>query len=421
MKRIVDFIKKYPFVIGVASVVVLILFCWAENLEFKKRQIEPFVKTEDMLRKKTIGRAKTPSDAVNYFIAAVTEDDFDMAIRVFPIVERVEKTNIEEIITRRKSFCIDSEPAYSKISGYYYVIGRSEIIGEYASHYQELLNSIPGYDEMVLQNVTYVSSTTNYEELLSETGAIEFCEMEAEVSAEGKTYRIAFLLANYTKEENWKLYSFSLREDTDSQNSQIKDAKLSKTEKQKKIKYEKTTESIMKKLAADKALLQRNHIALNANYGKSPEDVMHRFMNAINRSETDKALSLGNTGTQKRNVASISVDDWIEQWDFAKELKYFFYVVCVGEELEKPITLKKLDLTAKELITELCPVNLFYMDMMNMTDLGDNQYLIYFWYEGDYYKFKISFSEFEEGWQIKSIRDGHRLSEEEYWKEQEDL
>ena len=82
--------------------------------------------------------------------------------------------------------------------------------------------------------------------------------------------------------------------------------------------------------------------------------------------------------------------------------------------------MEQLKLTGQELLDQLSPQFFFYLDMREMIPSGDGEYRIYFRYESEYYSFIFEFSEYENGWQIKDIRNAEKLTEQQYNKEVQD-
>ena len=74
-----------------------------------------------------------------------------------------------------------------------------------------------------------------------------------------------------------------------------------------------------------------------------------------------------------------------------------------------------------ELLEAFEPRFFFYLEMREMVPLAENKYCIYFKYEGEYYSFIFEFSEYDNGWQIKSISNAERLTEKQYNSEIQDL
>jgi hypothetical protein len=55
--------------------------------------------------------------------------------------------------------------------------------------------------------------------------------------------------------------------------------------------------------------------------------------------------------------------------------------------------------------------------MVKMIPVSEDEYLIYFKYEGSYYRYTFCFTESDQGWQIRDIKDMVLLDEEAYNQE----
>lgn len=444
ISRLKKLLIKYPIIVGIMCILALmggIVCYWYYS---RTQEIVPTVIPQELSREQNIESLILPEDAVEYFVNAVINEDLDQAMRVFPIDELCLNQNFADLADTEDSFSLDFPIAPSLNYRNYFPIASAELTGRYANMYNEIVEIIGNTEEVVLETIDFILPEQQLEpdfqlemlQMCEKYGADAFCYMEAMLSQEGKTINIPFTVVNY--DGYWKIFRLGsdLEEQTTYSSQEKQDEVLSErlkdyleeivngtqdTNSQDEEKDEEHySEEEEKLLENGDALLPPNYFVTNAVYEESPEELMRTFVRYIQKQDLTSVLTLGNVGAEERNLESTTVELLEGQAGFAERLKYFYYSFLLEEDLEKTYSLEQLKLTGQELLDQLSPQFFFYLDMREMIPLEDNQYRIYFRYESEYYSFIFEFSEYENGWQIKDIRNAEKLTEQQYNKEIQD-
>ena len=444
VSRLRKLLTKYPIVIGIICILALmggIVCYWYYS---RTQEIVPTVIPQELSREQNIERLIAPEDAVEYFVRAVMNEDLDQAMRVFPIDELCLNQKFADLVDIKGSFSLDFPIAPSLNYGNYFPIASAELTGRYADMYQETAQTIGNTENAVLEAIEFISPEQQLEadfqakmrQMCETYGADAFCYMEATLELDGQTVNIPVTVVNY--DGYWKIFRLGsdLEEQTTYSSQEKPDEVLSErlkdyleetvngtedTNSQDEEKEEKHYSEKQEKLLKNReALLLPNYFVTNAVYEESPEELMRTFVRYIQKQDLTSVLTLGNVGTEERNLESTTVELLEGQAGFAERLKYFYYSFLLEEDPEKTYSLEQLKLTGQELLDQLSPQFFFYLDMREMIPSGDGEYRIYFRYESEYYSFIFEFSEYENGWQIKDIRNAEKLTEQQYNKEVQD-
>lgn len=441
LDRLRKLLTKNPIIIGVMCILALmggIVCYWYYS---RSQEIVPTVITQELSREQNLDKLTSPEDAVEYFVKTLINKDIDQAMRVFPIDELCLNQNFKDILEEQNTFSLEFPIAPSLEYRDYFPIASAELTGLYAHMYNEAIDTIGEIENIALKEIEFISPDMQLDSKFQadmlkncETyGADAFCHMKAILSSKDKTVNIPLTIVNY--DGYWKIFRVGseLQEQiTYDSSDNVNDAMSVKLEKQLKKIVNRESDQIdeeenaysqeeQKSLESGNALLPPNYFVTNAVYGESPEHLMKIFVRYIQKQDLTSVLTLGNVGESPRNLENTTAELLENQAAFAKELKCFYYSILLEEDIDQSSSLEKIGVTGVELLEALEPRFFFYLEMREMVPLAENKYCIYFKYEGEYYSFIFEFSEYDNGWQIKSISNAERLTEKQYNSEIQDL
>ena len=110
---------------------------------------------------------------------------------------------------------------------------------------------------------------------------------------------------------------------------------------------------------------------------------------------------------------SLTAEKIQQQGAAAKNIQYFYYTILnKGKELTG--TLGEIGKTADQIVTQINPQNMFYLDLMKVVEWNQESCTGYFWLAKKIYAVDFKLKESENGWQIEKIKDVKVVSQEEY-------
>jgi hypothetical protein len=412
-------LKGYPILIGIAGLFLLILFMvyWNHHLE-KGNVTSAYVKTTEMKRKKNV-TVSTAAEAVYYLIDAAQCEDADRAMRVFPIKTMTTSVDMAALLQESSSFSIDTVIAPASEHDLYYAIAYAELRALYANRLTAFLELMQPLQNASLEKITYQKADEEREaellELANRIGAKEVCEMAAYFSDEDGYYKIPFVTVLFEKQ--WRVLEPGTVCETVSRQEVNEEATESEEEQEKRAALETISEKTRKKIASHAALLTLNYTCANAFYAETPQLLMKSFLKYVQLDKVGTLLSFGNTDDTERELKHTTLADQAKQGAFAERLKYFYYGFQLQWDTDEERTWQELGMNAGTLLASLKPDYFFYLSMVKMIPVSEDEYLIYFKYEGSYYRYTFCFTESDQGWQIRDIKDMVLLDEEAYNQE----
>lgn len=404
---------KHPFLIGVIGLVIIFMIIWGNYMLYNKKNIQANITTEEHDREKNISKIKTPAEAVYYFLSAVQKDDLDRAMRGYAIGEISQKTVVANLIKSEGMFYADLALAPTLNYKSYFAYASAELTGEYAKKYTEFDEAMSELRDAEIYKIIYEPMEEEEEKnsvsLAQDIGAEQLVKMLAYLKKDDQLYKIEFWTVQY--KSYWRIYDSN----PDIQLTSEKDfEKINEIKTEEKKDYEKINKKTKKIIKNEEGILAVNFTWSNATYGDSVEKLMKEFTKYVQKNSTGVLLTFGNVGEKERNLDHIDTEQLINRGEFAKCIKYFYYTLMLEQDANKKEKIDNTTSAADKIIKKLNPQYLFYLDLLKLRQIDDGTYYAYFKYEGNYYRFKFEFKEFEKGWQIKDITNGKVMTREEY-------
>lgn len=132
-------------------------------------------------------------------------------------------------------------------------------------------------------------------------------------------------------------------------------------------------------------------------------------------------MTLGNIDNEKQTPERTTAEQLKNQSLFVEKLKYFYFSILLGEDTAENKTLLDFELSGQELLRKLDTRYFFYLDLKEIIPINEEEYYVFFKYEGEYFRYQFTFTESESGWQIEDISDMKKYSEKKYLQEIENL
>ena len=433
-------IKKYPVVIGIFGICVLMGCIGVYWIGQKKETVESKVVPVELAREQTVEEIIDPKQSVEYFLNAVKERDLDKMLRGFPIDEICLEVRTDELIEQAGKFSVDTLLAPSMEYPLYFPLSSAELTAFYAEKGQEWIEQSEKLGEWEIKEIGYVQPRqqmgTEYKYMASQQssqwGADWICEMSALVTTESQTYRMVFKLISYYG--YWKVFSFDsdiLEVENDVcfvQSSEEEYRALTDAEKESELKeeldervqsdkseaeIEEAQERNREQLKNQTALFPPNYFVTNSAFESDPQETIRQFNRYLQKEDMEAALNYGNY-YEGKDTEHVSEEMLIRQGDFAKQIKAMYYSIFRTKQGIEEQSLERLGESSSAIVDSLNPQYVFYLELLDIkeTDIP-SVYEVYYYYEGDYFEVIYEMEEFSEGWQIKNVGMARRLSEKE--------
>lgn len=438
IKEVIKKIKHYPIVIGLFCVFLVMMLVLAIKLYDKSSTVDATIVTEDLSRPATSEGFQTGEDIIKYMISAIKENDLDKALRGFPIDERILGINSEKIINQEAAFSKSSNYPPSSTYGQYIPLASSEMTGNYAEMFEEVKNSVE-WSQTEILDIRILRPkeqfTNEYKKTMSEQcenwGAEVMCEMVVELKNSDGVYILPVTIIRYY--DSWKVFDFraSLFDNKteimwEINEDEFEDLTDPVSEEEVWRSFEEDSEDTQEQKASESPetqLLPPNYFVVNQQYGDTPEDTIEKFSMYLEKEDTTAVLCYGYM-EQENPDANLS-DVLMKQQDFAEQVVSFYYGLLCEELSGEEKSLDELGMTGNEIVGELNPENIPYMDLVKIVSLNENEYLAVYFYGREYYVAGFTLHYTDQGWQIESISSAKgglnpgevkRISEEEYNK-----
>ena len=182
-----------------------------------------------------------------------------------------------------------------------------------------------------------------------------------------------------------------------------------KTEYKQREKNKKKIENL---LDTEEVVLPANYRVSNNAYGENPRDLMEGFIKNIEKGDVSTVMNYYCTDVLQEGD-SLTAEKIQQQGAAAKNIQYFYYTILnKGKELTG--TLGEIGKTADQIVTQINPQNMFYLDLMKVVEWNQESCTGYFWLAKKIYAVDFKLKESENGWQIEKIKDVKVVSQEEY-------
>lgn len=445
MKKVKNIIKKFPVLIGVFSIAILLSLIVLYWFSQRRQEVVSTVIPEELAREATIEKLKDPELVVAYILAAAKQKDLDMALRAFPIDEVCLSLDSDKLTEVYDELTLKTMPAPSGLYEQYFPIASVEYTQMYADSFEKFMSALP--QDAKVKDISYLEPRQQmaaetlhfYTELNSAYGSKGICEMTALIEAEENTYATVFTLICY--DDYWKLLSFkseSSLSDIDRNFQPISETKYKKAtdnskqeqlkeeieeklfgemSKDQKKEKEQNVEMARKQIESGNALLTPNYFVTCPAYGKTPRDTLKRFTLYLQRGDITSAICFGNTYGKERELEHTTLEALNQQTAFAEQIKNLWYTVLLNQELFNEAGYSKLDKDndIKQTLSMLSLEHEFYLSFDGLDETEEKDKFIAYYYYGEHcFEIEVSMIQAEQGWQIKSFDSMKKLSQEEY-------
>lgn len=402
---------------------ILGYMCW-----INKSYENTTVTTEELNRGATADALDTPYEAAMYALEAIADSDLDMFLRGCPIDEVCLNFDAEQFIEIQNTFSVDSMMAPSAVYSTYFPISSAELTGNMTDAFEEFVKAYTDLGCPEVKEIAYImpeeQMSNEYQakssELFEASGAENGCEVMALLEKNGVQYICGFTLVNY--DNYWKVLQLKaslLDVSEDSMIMMCDDALIAELlEKDKQTEFSKYLENqcdiesksidfndknteLITQLSEETVLLPPNYFITGENYGKSPEEVLEKFVLAVEKKDLTLALSYGAGALSEEKTLHTDPNKLKKQSDFAEQIKCLMYSILWDEVPVEEKTLSTLGMTGRQIINKLNPEDSFYIDMNRIVETEDDTvFVVYFSYLQQDYKSEVQLSESENGWQI---------------------
>lgn len=386
--------NREQFSIVIKIVFVLLFVGYLSIVKINQQYSWGQVKTETsaMKRGQTIEAITSPIEISRYLLYAIIQKDLDMALRGCAIDERIGNTNVTSVSPELQDYSVDSVLLPSSTYTEFVPINSSLFTTEYYTQICKIIDELDG-KEWEIVDINYVKADeqlqTSYWENTKGTldiwGMSRLCETYAVLEDENKNkYETAFTLAQYG--ETWKLYCIG---------SQLAD--ISSEEPLRKVSevQQPTDESSIKKLEEqiiigkktenvdEEELLPLNYFIASQKSEKTQRETIEEFTFCLLRKDFLGTLNYFNITNQDTYIE--------EQGEAAEQIKRF--ICSIFNINQDNISVESFGLE-----------NLPYLSLIGYYPLNNNEAIMVYGYEGNYYALGCTFVCNNTEWQIKELK-----------------
>lgn len=425
-----DKLKKYPIIIGVLGIGLLMGYIFIILLNERHNTIDTTIVSEKLARPQTVEGFEDPRDATRYLLEAMIREDEDMALRVFPIDEKCLYMNPLELLISNDNNLLDTILLPSSLYGNYFPVCSAEITAEYMENLTQYENVFSNWNDVVIKEICYPQpdaqisnqAKIEWEKINTEWGSDASCEVMALLEKDGKEFVTAFTLSNY--DGYWKVFSFNSEFAGISDTNLVEEISadgfnnLKKNGKQNTIKNywsEEVKEVEVDKIDFDdeELLLSPNYFLTNKAFAENPEMLIKDFTKYIQKEETDTALCYFYGEENDENQMSIS-SKLAEQRNAAYQIKYLYSSILLGSDVRNEGSIEAFGKSKRYILDTLNPEFIPYLTLDDVKKTAkDDIYEAFYVYELDTFKVKFEVIKNKSGWQIKSINSITKMKEKQ--------
>lgn len=434
--------KKHSYIIGVGIFFLLFLLILGASIAGYKilasrEQVVNDIQTAELQKESNVEGITDTENIVKYFFQAVENQDLDKALRGFPIDELGTKADVIKLLENQKTVSNDTMIAPAKQYADYFPLASAELTVYYTQMFEDFAEEYQKAGGGKVTAIEYAQASEqlkpSYEvkkqNICESTGAEAVCEMQVNLKNDEGNYISGITLAKYygywkvlkvtsgltgTSEKAYFLASESSTEES-SDKSTINKLEKKLYDKNYKTEYkqrEKNKKKIENLLDTEEVVLPANYRVSNNAYGENPRDLMERFIKDIEKGDVSTVMNYYCTDVLQEGD-SLTAEKIQQQGAAAKNIQYFYYTILnKGKELTG--TLGEIGKTADQIVTQINPQNMFYLDLMKVVEWNQESCTGYFWLAKKIYAVDFKLKESENGWQIEKIKDVKVVSQEEY-------
>ncbi|MDD2980783.1 MAG: hypothetical protein PHN80_12560 [Hespellia sp.] len=434
MRSIKKILKQNPIIIGCFFILVLMGLLCLNRFWSSITNEESTVITKDLERENTIEAFEKPDELLVYELAALVHKDLDLCIRGCSVDEDWLGQDFAGIIDEAEEFSYTTTIPPANQYFEYQPISFSEIIEQHTMSY-EYFQNILGHKKSV--NVKAIGivlpeeqNTAEYQlysrKLCKTWGSNAVCEMVALVEADGTAYQVSFTVMQYGN-GYWKVFRFGsslldtkgddfITESTQEKFDEITGAAkvdtfitaLEKKQDSDKEEAKSDKKKVKSYKHPEKQILSPNYSITASLYGESAVDTIGKFILALQRKDSQKAMCYGMTDSRTADMDSVTTELIEKQGTFSREMQLFYYELVTNNKFsETSESLLSLNKTGAGIASELSPENIPYLNVAGVVSADeeedDNQYIAVYTFDGNIYMSGYTMCESENGWQIESL------------------
>lgn len=433
--------KKHSYIIGVSVFFFFLLLILGGSVAAYKIRISGETVVNDVqiaeLKKDTVVEGITDTEnIVRYFFQAVENQDLDAALRGFPIDELGTKADVIRISESQGQFSKDSIAA-AKNYGDYFPLASAELTADYTQVFENFAEEYQKVGGGEIISIEYAKASeqlkSSYEvkkqRICEMTGAEAVCEMQVKLKNDTGSYISGVMLVKYYG--YWKILKVTselagtseavyFRTDASDIAESPENSTIIKLEKklygddyQKEYKQrEKNKKKIKGLLTKEKVILPANYRISNNAYGENPGDLIEKFTRSIEKKDITTVMNYFCTEVLQ-DGEKLTTEKIRQQGAVAKNIQYFYYTI-LNEGKKITGTLEEIGKTPEQIVAQVNPQNMFYLDLMKVLEEDKKHCTGYFWLAKKIYAVDFKLVESENGWQIEKIENVKMISQKEY-------
>lgn len=433
--------KRHGYIIGVSVFFLFFLMILGGSVVVYKIMGSRECVVNDVqiaeLQKDTVIEGITDTEnIVRYFFQTVENQDLDAALRGFPIDELGTKADVIRIAENRGEFSKDIIAAAKNYEDYF-PLASAELTTEYAQVFGDFVQAYGKTGGGKIISIEYAKAPEqlkpSYEvkkqRICEMTGAEAVCEMQINLKSDTGGYVAGVMLAKYygywkilkvtsglagTSEDAYFSTDVPGTEESPDTSTIVKLEKELYDENYKKEykQREKNKKKIKDLLAKGKVILPANYRISNNAYGETQGDLIEKFTRSVEKRDISTVMNYYNTELL-RDGDSLTEEKIQQQGEVAKNLQYFYYTILNKGKIITG-TLEEIGKTPDQIVAQVNPQNMFYLDLMKVVERNQESCTGYFWLANKIYAVDFRLTESENRWQINEIEDVKVVSQEEY-------
>lgn len=418
MRNIRRKLKKYPELLGISAICLLVAVIFVYKLEARRQYIDPGIITEDMARESTVGGFTKPEDIVKYMIEALKKDDLDMGLRGFPIDEKILGLQVGKELDFLGEF--STNITYMPSQWREFVpISSAEITKDYTETFNSMKTYLAGKTADVDQVMAIMPKEqldTQYQRdsqrICEIWGADGREEIIAKLNIDGKDYAVCMTLLRYG--EFWKVDSFtsSLTEE------QKKESIWPCSEQEYDQLTDKTREKELTELlegkdrASDgqeiadpeKELLPSNYVVYNSTFEKDPVKTIEKFILCIQKNDLSEMMIYTDLYGEEDPFTQELSDLLITQGELSEQIQTFYYYL-MGNDFAtiKTVSLDSLGMTGEEISSCMNLNEIMYLEVLSVLNIEQDEYAAFYFFNGKHYMSGFTMKEYDQGWKIENL------------------
>lgn len=423
MRKIWKKLKKYPELLGIGAVCILVGIIFLYKLEARRGYVDPGIVTEDMARESTVDGFTEPEESVRYMISALQKEDLDMGLRGFPIDEKILGIQVGEELDSLEEFSTNITYMPSEWKEFL-PVSSAEITKDYTEIFRSLEEQFAGKDvtvEAVRALMPKKQMETQYhrnsQQICEIWGADSRIEVLAKLTIDGEDYALPVTLFQY--DDFWKTDSFeaSLLEEKEKgvfscdseEYDELTDEKEEEALKEfledsDKEKSREQTEEEEEEILPEEALLPANYVLYNTVFSQTPEKTIENFILSMQKNDLSSMMIYTDLYGEQDPLSQDPAEILIRQGEVAEEIQTFYYYLMGNDfATTENVSLDELGMTGEEISSSLELNEIVYLDLNNVLKIKDDEYAAFYYFNGKHYMSGFTMKEYDRGWKIEDL------------------